>query len=369
MQERIWGEVSVSRAEVQIYSNEPWKDSFVYHATASAARKVVSGSVFERWLGNTHVSICGSTTPAQLRRIHKLVFAEVTARRRHIRQIKAILDGQEPAGETEIWRKLKIGEETEPRKLWKVKEDGFQGLELQAIEPFGDSFVYHATERAAHEVYPGGFAPVHAHHMGYVSIPRSVDTEKARQIRERVEQEVETRAAHLAAVKAELEMPCYDGQPLLRAEINGFHGIELHPVSEPLRGRTPQNERHHGICPQEDYFVFTNTERIAKQVFTYGVHHNWATHRGMNIEIPRACTIEQAGQIRSCLSATVEARAAVLDEIAHQGEIEEAQVAERQALVNALKIVETHKQEIDTALAAYQAARARLIQLGVELEE
>lgn len=89
--------------------------------------------------------------------------------------------------------------------LWKVETDGFSGIHLKPIEPFGDSFVYNTTNRIARELgifsnefWGGAFGTSTA-------IYRTTTVEQARELREQVQHLVCERKAHLENVKDALE--------------------------------------------------------------------------------------------------------------------------------------------------------------------
>lgn len=89
--------------------------------------------------------------------------------------------------------------------LWKVKTDGVGGIHLKPIEPFGDSFVYSATNRIAKELgifsnefWGGAFGTSTA-------IYRTTTVEQARELRGQVQHLVYEREAHLENVKDALE--------------------------------------------------------------------------------------------------------------------------------------------------------------------
>jgi hypothetical protein len=311
----IWKVVG-NVSEIQLFAHEPFGDSFVYHATEAEAKRVVHPmSVFARWIGNSHLAIPASTTAEQLRTIHDRVAALVEARRFHLQEMTWLLEGRSSRAETS-WEQVarQFGQE-EPAiseyQIWRIVTNGFQGVQLHSLEPFGGSFVHHTTQEIANDVF--GVGLVHSQWGGasgtHVCISRTADLAKVRRLRHLVQAAVEKRAAELEEVKEAFEQPVFEGRPLLRAVMNGFHGIELHPAQEPLRGFTPASQRYHGIVPRDDYFVYNNTEAIAREIFNYGVHHNWACTQGHNIEIPRNCTVEQAQQILEKLNQVVQARA------------------------------------------------------------
>lgn len=364
--ERVWKEICQSAREIKLYPQEIFGDSFIFHATGRAARQIV-GHAHDYWGGidAAHVSLSAATSLQHLREIHKLVVAEVAQRSGHLEAMVALLEGRaQEAPETEedrLWKayglleakvEAVVSPSVQPRALWTIKVAGFHGVELHPKEPFGDAFVHHATERIAREIFGLGSSSQWGGYSGTnVSVPRDAELEKVRQLRERVAAEVETQAQRLAAVKAELETPCYEGRPLYRAEVDGFGGIELH-CSEPLRGKGL--EKLHGAVPLEDYFVYGATERIAKAIFNFGVSSNWATPRGNNIEIPRSCSVEHARQLREKMAAMLTVHAEKLREKTRRKEVEEAKAAEQAAI-----------EELDRATAAYKAARAHLSELGL----
>lgn len=363
--ERVWKEICQSAREIKLYTQEVFGDSFIFHATSRAARQIV-GHAHDYWGGidAVHVSISAATSIPQLREIHRLVVAEVVKRSGHLEAMVALLEGRaQEAPETEegrLWKEYGLEAEVEavvsppvqPRTLWTIEVTGFSGVELHPKEPFGDAFVHHATERIAREIFGLGMSSQWGGYSGtHVSIPRDAGLEKVRQLRQRVAAEVEAQAQRLAAVKAELEIPSYEGRPLYRAEVDGFGGIELH-CSEPLRGKGL--EKLHGVVPAEDYFVYGGTERVAKTIFKFGARSNWATPRGSNIEIPRSCSVEQARQLREKIAEMVAAHAEKLREKTRQKEVKEAEAAEQAAI-----------EELDRAIAAYKAARSRLSGLGL----
>lgn len=89
--------------------------------------------------------------------------------------------------------------------LWKVNLEGSSGIELHPLEPFGDAFVYHETEKIAKqlEICANSFwsGPVGTR----VAIYRTTSLDDARALRRCVQAAVDNRRVYLERIKDALE--------------------------------------------------------------------------------------------------------------------------------------------------------------------
>lgn len=81
-------------------------------------------------------------------------------------------------------------------------------------------------------------------------------------------------------------------------DMTGFSGIELHPVE-----------------PFGDLFVYTQTEKRAREIFENGVRTNWGGCSGTHVSIPRTCTVKQARELRRLVEQDVNERQKQLNSI------------------------------------------------------
>lgn len=205
------------------------------------------------------------------------------------------------------------------QKVWKEIYLGAREIKLYPQEVFGDSFVFHATSRAARQIvghaqeYWGGmYAP-------HVSISASTSVPQLHEIHKLVVKEVVKRSGHLEAMVVLLEGHTPEKPETEEERLWKEYGLEAETeaVVSPLKSRTLWTIKVAGFSgvelhPKEpfgDAFVHHATERIAREIFGHGMTSQWGGYSGTHVSVPWDAELEKFRQLRERVAAEVEAQA------------------------------------------------------------